>query len=41
MFLPIYCSGIFFEETESEKIHLITGENSRPFYSKKMSKKRS
>ena len=38
-FLPIYCSGNFYGETEKEKIDLITGKNAKSFFIEKSVKK--
>ena len=38
-FLPIYCLGSFFGETDTEKIDLITGKNSKSFFVEKDTEK--
>ena len=38
-FLPIYCSGRFYGETEKGEIYLITRKNAKSFFIKKVLKK--
>ena len=40
-FLPIYCSGRFYGETEKGEIYLITRKNAKSFFIKKVLKKRA
>ena len=37
--MPIYCLGSFFGETDTEKIGLITGKNSKSFFVEKDTEK--